>query len=219
LTEVLLREIEDEEAKEEALREAAIAEANFRGEPLETGSQLTEFQENIITTGSGVGKALLVMLVISFIIKSIEITWNWMKRKAALLQVNSAISKTHGRSVDEYDPSNPDFNRLEYVEYNTEFKTAELMDEKMRQGNVGKRALLQMLQQRMCECLHRRIMLQKNEHAVTKAYRINMLPLQVWNDFIAAKESFQVEMIKIQMLTVKLGVSFQDLVDRAQADY
>lgn len=142
-----------------------------------------------------------------------------MRRKGALLHVKSAISKTHGRSVDEYDPTNPNFNRLEYIEYNTEFKTAELMDEKIRQGNVGKRALLEMLQQRMCECLHRRIMLQQNEQSVTKSYRMNMLPLEVWNDFIAAKESFQVEMINIKMLTIKLGVSFKDLVDRVQANY
>jgi len=215
----LLREIKEEEAKEEALREAALAEGNVRGETLEAGSQLTEFQENIITTGSGVGKALLVMLVLSFIIKSMEITWNWMKRKAALSQVKRAISKTHGRSVDEYDPSNPNFKRMEYVEYNAEFKTAELMDEKIRQGNVGKRYLLDMLQQRMYECLHRRIMLEKNDHSVTKAYQMNMLPLQIWNDFVAAKESLQAEMIKIKMLTLKLGVSFKDLLESAQAKY
>merc|ERR1719369_2090653 len=152
-------------------------------------------------------------------IKCIEITWNWMKRKAALLQVKRAISKTHGRSVDEYDPNNPNFKRMEYVEYNAEFKTAELMDEKIRQGNVGKRDLEEMLQQRMCECLHRRIMLEKNDHSVTRAYQMNMLPLQVWNDFVAAKESLQAEMVKIKMLTLKLGVSFKDLLDTAQAKY
>merc|ERR1719320_24772 len=93
------------------------------------------------------------------------------------------------------------------------------MDEKIRQGNIEKRTLLEMLNKRMSEVLHRRQMLQKNEFAITRAYRLYMLPLEIWNDFEAAKESLQSEMMKIKMLTDKFGVSFKDLLERAQAKY
>jgi len=217
LTEALLREIEEEEIREKELRKAAVADAKIRGEPPVTGSQLTDFQEQIITTGSGVGKALLIILIIAFILKIIEIFLSYMKRKAALLRVKSAISSTKQRSVDEYDPQNPNFKRMEYVEYNAEFKTAVIMDEKIRQGNINKRSLLEMLHKRTYEFLHRRVMLQKNEYAVTRAYKIDMLPIEVWHDFEAAKESLQLEMAKVKMLAEKFGVPLKILLESAQA--
>jgi len=178
-TETLLREIEEDEAREASLREAAIAEALAGGKPLETGAQITDFQEKIITTGSGVGRAMVVLLIIAFIVKTIEICYNYLTRKRALLRIKTAISKTRSRSVDEYNPAKPDFSRMEYVEYNAEFTTAMLMDEKIREGKNEKRVLLQMLHQRTLELMHRRTMLIQNEQYVTRAYNMNVLPLEV----------------------------------------
>jgi len=216
-TEALLREIEEEEAREEALREAAIADANARGETLGTGgAQLTDFQEQIITTGSGVGKAMLVLLIIAFVMKFITICYNYLKRKAALGRIKSAISTTKSRSVDEYDPNNPNFDRMEYIQYNAEFRTAVLMDEKIEEGKTDKRALTQLLHQRALEVLHRRAMLMRNEQYVAKSYEMNILPLEVWNDFQDAKESLQEEFRKLQYLAHGLGVSFQGLMETAK---
>jgi len=213
--EVLLREIEEEEAREEAIREAAIAEAKNRGTPLEPGSQLTDFQEQIITTGSGVGKAMLIMLVLGFIVKSIEHCFLYAKRKKALAKVKRAISSTKSRSVDEYDEMDPNFDRLEYIQYNAEFKAASEMDEKIRQGTVEKRVLTQLLYQRAYEVIHRRAVLMTNEMSVTRAYKMDMLPLEVWNDFQAAKESLQKEVRMIQYLSHSLGVNYKKLMDAA----
>jgi len=213
--EVLLREIQEEEAREEAIREAAIAEAKIRGEPLETGSQLTDFQEQIITTGSGVGKAMLIMLVLGFIVKSIEHCVKYCKRKAALRKVKAAISSTKSRSVDEYNELNPNFDRLEYIEYNAEFKAGSEMDEKIRQGTFDRRVLIQLLHQRAYELMHRRAVLMTNEVSVTRAYKMDMLPLEVWNDFQAAKESLQKEVKMVQYLSHNLGVPFKKLMDVA----
>jgi len=211
--EILLREIEEEEAREEAIREAAIAEAKIRGEPLEPGSQLTDFQEQIITTGSGVGKAMLIMLILGFIVKSIEHCYTYAKRKAALRKVKSAISSTKSRSVDEYNQQDPNFDRLEYIHYNAEFKAASEMDEKIRQGTVEKRVLLQLLNQRAYELMNRRAVLMSNEMSVTRAYKMDMLPLEVWNDFQGAKESLQKEVKMVQYLSHSLGVNFKKLMD------
>jgi len=213
--EVLLREIEEEEAREEALRAAAIAEAKARSEPLEPGSQLTDFQEQIITTGSGVGKAMLIMLILGFIVKSIEHCISYVKRKRALAKVKAAISTTKSRSVDEYNDMNPNFDRLEYVQYNAEFRAGSEMDEKIRQGTMDKRVLVQLLQQRAIELLHRRAVLMTNEMSLTRAYKMDMLPLEVWNDFQAAKESLQKEIKTVQYLSHTLGVNFQKLMDAA----
>jgi len=213
--EILMREIEEEEAREEALREAAIAEAKSRGEPLETGSQLTDFQEQIITTGSGVGKAMLIMLVLGFIVKSIEHCFKYAKRKAALSKVKAAISSTKSRSVDEYNEQDPNFNRLEYIQYNAEFKAGSEMDEKIRQGTVDRRVLIQLLHQRAYELMHRRGVLMRNEMSVTRAYKMDMLPLEVWDDFQAAKESLQKEIKMVQYLSHNLGVNFKKLMDTA----
>lgn len=213
--EVLLREIEEEEAREEAIREAAIAEAKTRSEPLEPGSQLTDFQEQIITTGSGVGKAMLILLILGFIVKSIEHCVTYMKRKAALSKVRAAISSTKSRSVDEYNEMNPNFDRLEYIQYNAEFKAGSEMDEKIRQGTVDKRVLVQLLHQRAFELMHRRGVLMTNEMSLTRAYKMDMLPLEVWNDFQAAKESLQKEIKMVQYLSHSLGVNFKKLMDAA----
>jgi len=213
--EVLLREIEEEEAREQALREAAIAEAKARSEPLEPGSQLTDFQEQIITTGSGVGKAMLIMLILGFIVKSIEHCISYVKRKRALAKVKAAISTTKSRSVDEYNDMNPNFDRLEYVQYNAEFRAGSEMDEKIRQGTMDKRVLVQLLQQRAIELLHRRAVLMTNEMSLTRAYKMDMLPLEVWNDFQAAKESLQKEIKTVQYLSHTLGVNFKKLMDAA----
>jgi hypothetical protein len=217
LNEVLLREIEEEETREKAMWEAAIKESKARGEPPVTGSQLTDFQEQIITTGSGVGKALLIMLIIAFFLKIMEIILNYMKRKAALLRVKSAISSTRRRSIDEYDPKNPNFKRTEYVEYNAELKTAVIMEEKIRQGSIDKRSLLKMLHKRMYEFLRRRVMLQKNELAVTNAYQMYILPMEVWDDFQAAKESLYLEMVRVKIWAEKFGVCLRSLLESAQA--
>jgi len=211
----LLREIEEEEAKEEALREAAITRAKSRGEPLEPGSQLTDFQEQIITTGSGVGKAMLLLLVIAFIVKSIEHCFRYAKRKAALAKVKAAISSTKSRSVDEYNEADPNFNRLEYIKYNSEFKAAAEMDEKIRQGMMEKRVLVRLLGQRAYELMHRRAVLMTNEMSVTRAYKMDMLPLEVWSDFQAAKEALQKEIKTVQFLSHSLGVNFKKLMDGA----
>jgi len=213
--EVLLREIEEEEAREEALREAAIAEATSRGEPVGTGSQLTDFQEQIITTGSGVGKAMLIMLILGFIVKSIEHCFKYAKRKAALSKVKAAISSTKSRSVDEYNEKDPNFNRLEYIQYNAEFKAGSEMDEKIRQGTVDRRVLIQLLHQRAYELMHRRGVLMRNEMSVTRAYKMDMLPLEVWDDFQAAKESLQKEIKMVQYLSQHLGVNFKKLMESA----
>jgi len=215
--EVLLREIEEEEAREEALREAAMSEAKIRGEPLEPGSQLTDFQEQIITTGSGVGKAMLIMLILAFIVKSIEHCLTYMKRKSALAKVKAAISATKSRSVDEYNEKDPNFNRLEYIHYNAEFKAGSEMDEMIRQGTVERRVLLQLLNQRAYELMHRRGVLMRNEMSVTRAYKMDMLPLEVWDDFQAAKESLQKEIKMVQYLSHNLGVNFKKLMDDTMA--
>jgi len=211
--EILLREIAEEEAREEAIREAAIAEAKIRGEPLGLGSQLTDFQEQIITTGSGVGKAMLIMLVLGFIVKSIEHCFTYVKRKAALRKVKTAISSTKSRSVDEYNQQDPNFDRLEYIHYNAEFKAGSEMDEKIRQGSVDRRVLIQLLHQRAFELMHRRAVLMSNEMSVTRAYKMDMLPLEVWNDFQAAKESLHKEVKMVQYLSHNLGVNFKKLMD------
>merc|ERR1719412_3385745 len=91
--EVLLREIEEEEAREAAIREAAMAEALAKGLGPDGKAQLTPFIEQIITTGSGVSKALLIVLVIAFIVKCFEHMVNYIKRKRALSKITSAISK------------------------------------------------------------------------------------------------------------------------------
>jgi len=212
--EVLLREIEEEEAREQAIREAVMSEAKIRGEPLEPGSQLTDFQEQIITTGSGVGKAMLIMLILGFIVKSIEHCLMYMKRKAALAKVKTAISSTKSISVDEYNEQDPNSNRLEYIQYNAEFKAGSEMDEKIRQGTVDRRVLLQLLNQRAYELLHRRGVLMRNEVSVTRAYKMDMLPLEVWDDFQSAKESLQKEIKMVQYLSHNLGVNFKQLMDR-----
>jgi len=211
--EILLREIEEEEAREEAIREAALAEAKIRGEPLGPGSQLTDFQEQIITTGSGVGKAMLIMLVLGFIVKSIEHCFTYAKRKAALRKVKTAISSTKSRSIDEYNQQDPNFDRLEYIHYNAEFKAGSEMDEKIRQGTCDRRVLTQLLHQRAFELIHRRAVLMTNEMSVTRAYKMDMLPLEVWNDFQAAKESLHKEVKMVQYLSHNLGVDFKKLMD------
>jgi len=211
----LLREIEEEEAREESIREAAMAEAKSKGEPLEPGSHLTDFQEQIITTGSGVGKAMLLTLIIAFVVKSIEHCFRYAKRKRALAKVKAAISSTKSRSVDEYNEADPNFNRLEYIRYNAEFKAGSEMDEKIRQGMMDKRVLVQLLGQRACELMHRRAVLMTNEMSVTRAYKMDMLPLEVWSDFQAAKESLQKEIKTVQFLSHSLGMNFKKLMEAA----
>merc|ERR1719471_1667843 len=88
--EVLLREIEEEELREAAIREAAMAEALAKGLGPDGKAQLTPFLEQIITTGSGVSKALLIVLVVAFIVKCFEHIVNYIKRKRALARVKSA---------------------------------------------------------------------------------------------------------------------------------
>merc|ERR1712060_27231 len=127
--------------------------------------------------------------------------------------VKTAISSTKSRSVDEYNQQNPNFDRLEYIHYNAEFKAGSEMDEKIRQGTVDRRVLGQLLHQRAFELMHRRAVLMSNEMSVTRAYKMDMLPLEVWNDFQAAKESLQKEVKMVQYLSHNLGVNFKKLMD------
>merc|ERR1719461_92433 len=124
-------ELAEEEARANAEREAALREVEKlkqagKYKP-EMGNQLSEFQLQIISTGSGVGKALLIVLVIAFIVKSIEHCINYVKKKMALSRIRTAISKTKSKSVAEYNESSANCDRLTYVKYNAEFKVGEMM--------------------------------------------------------------------------------------------
>merc|ERR1711920_1006002 len=156
---------------------------------------------------------MLIMLILGFIVKSIEHCFKYAKRKAALSKVKAAISSTRSRSVDEYNEQDPNFDRLEYIHYNAEFKAGSEMDEKIRQGTMGRRVLTTLLHQRAFELMHRRAVLMSNEMSVTRAYKMDMLPLEVWNDFQAAKESLQKEVKMVQYLSHNLGVNFKKLMD------
>merc|ERR1719245_274111 len=199
-----------------------MAEALAKGLGPDGKAQLTPFIEQIITTGSGVSKAMLLVLVIAFIVKCFEHIVNYIKRKRALSKVKSAISTTRAKAVDEYDEGNPNFDRLSYVQYNAEFKAANEMDEMIRQGinsTTDKRKIMQLLNQRAFELMQRRALLMRNEQSVTRAYRMDMLPLEVWNDFQAAKESLQLEMQKMQFLCAKFGIQFQQIMQYASQRY
>merc|ERR1719245_1795798 len=111
-----------------------MAEALAKGLGPDGKAQLTPFIEQIITTGSGVSKALILVLVVAFIVKCLEHVVNYINRKRRLARVKSAISTTSAKAVDEYDETNPDFDRLSYVQYNAEFKAAIEMDEMIREG-------------------------------------------------------------------------------------
>jgi len=216
----LLVELAEEEARENAKREAALREVEklkaagkFRPE---MGNQLSEFQLQIISTGSGVGKALLIVLVIAFIVKSIELCINYVKKKMALSQIRTAISKTKSKSVAEYNEnSTSEKDRLTYVKYNAEFTVGAEMDEKIRQQCSDKTLLLRLLNQRAIELLKRRTLIMRKDAGITRAYRMDMLPGEVWSDFQAAKENLGREWKKTQYLSQRFGIPFNKLLEGA----
>lgn len=220
--EVLLAEIlAEEEAEIEAEKvrleaeEAARKAAGIKAGPIP--GQLSAFQQTIITTGSGVGYSLLVVLSILFVIKCMEHIYNFFQRRTKLAKVRKALDMTKHTSIEDYTSNDPD--RLKYVKYDSEFSVGQEMDARIREGFRDRNALRLMLQERALEVVKRRFLLMREEQSVHRGYQMDLVPLEVWNDFLSAKEHLGQELMKLQILCDKMQVNYKDLINQSAMRY
>jgi len=208
--ETLLAEIQEEQ------RLADIAAA--KAPPVQKPQlAVSEFQMQLITTGSGVGYALLVVLAFLFIVRCIEIVYKFFQRRRKLALVRKALDTTTQTSIENYTAGDPD--RLSYVKYNSEFMVATEMDEKLRAGFRDRGVLTALLRDRALELIKRRVLLMQEEQSVHRGYQMDLIPMEVWNDFLAAKESLGQEFSKVRILCDKLQVPWEKLIQDAQDRY
>jgi len=207
-------EIEAEKVRLEAEEEARKA-AGIKAGP--KPGQLSAFQQTIITTGSGVGYSLLVVLSILFVIKCMEHIYNFFQRKSKLAKVRKALHMTQATSIEDYTSNDPD--RLKYVKYDSEFTVGKEMDAKIREGFRDRNALRSMLQERALEVVKRRFLLMREEQSVHRGYQMDLVPLEVWNDFLSAKEHLGQELMKLQILCDKMQVNYKDLINQSAMRY
>ena len=85
----------------------------------ETGSQLTTFQDNIITTGSEVSKLLMFILLILFIIQFIRKTYDYFTLQSKIKKVANPLDSAKPIAAENLTPINPGYDHKSYAVYNT----------------------------------------------------------------------------------------------------
>lgn len=83
------------------------------------GSQLTTFQDNIITTGSEVSKLLMFILLILFIIQFIRKTYDYFTLQSKIKKVANPLDSAKPIAAENLTPINPGYDHKSYAVYNT----------------------------------------------------------------------------------------------------
>merc|ERR1719334_2379541 len=89
----------------------------------------------------------------------------------------------------------------------------------IRSGSRDWAVLRKMLQERALEVVKRRFLLMREEQSVHRGYQMDLVPLEVWNDFLAAKEHLGQELMKLKILCEKMQVSHSDLINQSAMRY
>jgi len=206
----LLKEIAADELRDRLERDAAQAAAAAAGKP-QGGMQLSAFQEEIISTGSGVATVLLYILAFLFIIRALQVLYERLTKMSMLNEVKSVISEAKviasHKVGDFFNPSKGITGnyRITYCteyEYKTAYEKA-LEDEA---GNYMK--LKNLMVKRAKELLMRGMILDRDRLGMSKSFQMDMVPMAVFNDFNDAQKQLDIEARLVNLEVVDKGFLF-----------
>merc|ERR1719471_1111726 len=216
----LLREIAEEEAREEAERlaeeerirveeeallgkieqnvhagfqaaEGAEGEAGGRKKGSEN-TELSAFQETMITTGSEISKALLIILGIMFVVRAIQVSYKTLSKRAFLKNV--AVPQGRAMEAQQFAEmrlqSEADQD-ISYTTYKSEWKEKRqfyqlLAEVQNKPFQEQKKLLERAFMFRVIAFVKRKQKMSQDEQGLRRAKAMDMCPPAIWDDWEVA---------------------------------
>jgi len=205
----LMEEIMREE--EESAHQAAMNALNE-----DAAKSLTPFQEEIITTGSGIAWLILYTLAALFIIRAIQLIWESMNKMNALAKVNSVLSEA--RTLYAHKVRGP-FGKEDGSTTNYEIKYCAEFEHRIEYDNfvaeheakglpINKDDVKKILVKRAKEVLIRQITLEEDKVGMHKSWASDMVPMEVWNDYRDAYKQCEGEFKLLELEVAKHQLLF-----------
>jgi len=176
-------------------------------------SQLTRFQDRIITTGSSVSIILLILLSILFMIQAIRKLYNHFLVEYLINKTDNALEEGIQQTVEDMTDFKNEFNPKNYTIYNAAFKERDEYLNKLEEYNTTKnitlvKQLQELLLRRAIRVIERVSALQHDAPGIRKSWQADLLPREVWDDFNAAHTNVNYEAEDVQKENEKHGFNW-----------
>jgi len=206
----LLKEIAADELRDKIEREAAQAAAMQAGKPL-SGMQLSSFQEEIISTGSGVATVILYILAILFIIRALQVLYERLTKMSMLSEVKSVISEAKviaSHKVGNFFDPTKGLSGNYRITYCTEYEYKTEYEQALDDDSDNYMKLKNLMVKRAKELLMRGMILDRDRLGMNKSFQMDMVPMPVFNDFNDAQKQLDVEARLVNLEVIDKGLMF-----------
>jgi len=194
----LLKEIETERK----LQAEKVEAAKISASQSQTGLQLSAFQEEIITTGSGVATIILYILALLFVVRALQILYQRLSKMSKLNKIKSVLSEAKtvaAHKVGGWFKRNESISGNYKITYCAEFEMKAIYEETLILEPTNINKLKKLLVERAKELLIRGEVLNRDSVGMHQSFNRDMVPMKVWNDFNQAKALLESEMKLIQL--------------------
>lgn len=159
-------------------------------------SDLTAFQDSVITTGSGASIILLLILVLIFIIQFVRKAHAFFSTQSRLNMVDNPLDEAIETPAENINPLTA-VDPKSYPKYDTPFDDRDIYRDKQA-SHSSPSVLKSLLMKRAVKCIDKMGPIQRDGTGIRKNWNTDLLPRDVWNDYQSAQRNIQKEIEDIQ---------------------